>query len=217
MADADIAYKHFRVYITKAGSSGFSIIDQIKLYEQISQDAINLVNAQSATATASSTYPANGGNLASLPVNVLSDNGKYWEPATATVPCWLTISFQTAKAVRVFEMINSTTYPIETPASYKLQGSNDNTVWTDLYTNVDTLQPTLKVPLYLMVLGKSTLDNNSRSSRVLVYDWNSAALIKSITPDNDGSWACNLLTSNEVFVTHLGPSGYPPITTLNME
>lgn len=207
MSDAAIAYKHFRIYITATPRNDYARIETVRLYEQVARGATNIAIPTLATATSSGNYTET-----TLPINALSENtSPYWESNKDFNPKWLKISFPIARHVRAFEIV-SIGDVTEYPSSFVFQGSNDDSVWVDIYsTTTNTLDGAFIAP-YLDVSGISMLDNGNKSDRVLVYDWETGALLKKVVPNFDGSWLYSPRYDDEIFVTHLGIAGYEPKT-----
>jgi hypothetical protein len=206
MSDAAIAYKHYRIYITTTPRNDYATINQLRLFESVSKTATNIATTLSgATATSSGNYNAGVG-----PENILTETG-YWESSNTTSPKWVVVSYETAKSVRAFELI-ATQYENETPKDFKFQGSNDQTTWIDIEAVIGNVSSAYLSAPYLDLSGTSKLESGDKSSRVLVYDWLTGALLKSIVPSFNGIWSCPLRYDDDVFVTHLGTSGYEPKT-----
>ena len=203
MADADIAYKHFRIWITETPKNTYARIDELRLYESVSRDAENIATPLLATATSIGNYSGSTG-----PGNVMSTTG-YWESNSTLNPKWIVLSFATARPVRAFDMISKGD-PTEYPIAFKLQGSNDNSVWTDLYSTTSNTINGALIGMYLDLSGTSKLDNGNKSEKVFVHKWASGDLVEVITPSFDGSWTCPLRYDDDVLVTHIGTSGYEP-------
>lgn len=205
MSDAAIAYKHYRIYITATPRNDYATINQLRLFDSTSKTAVNIATtASGATATSSGVYQSNTADLA------LTQAG-FWESNSTTSPKWLIVSYADAKSVRAFELV-STQYADEMPKDFKFQGSNDKTTWTDILVVVGNVLSEYSNAPYLDLSGTSKLEVGDRTSRVLVYDWLTGSLLKSVIPNIDGTWKCLLRYDDDVFVTHLGTSGYEPKT-----
>ena len=65
----------------------------------------------------------------------------------------------------------------------------------------------------LSVFGESVLDTGVAANKVFVYNYATGALIAAVTPNiTTGAWRLNLQSTDEVLVTHIGPSGYRPLS-----
>lgn len=202
MSDAQISYKHYRLYVTKNLGSSYTRIDQVMMFESRGVDAVNVVSAATATAISSGDYSAD--NNAS---GALQESG-YWESNSSTTPTWLHIEFTEPKPIRAFYF--KADYTGEMPSEFKFQASTDGVTWIDLFSNAVNEKREFRANLHIGVSGVSQLSTGIRSSRVLVSRWATGELIESIIPSADGAWVCFFQDTSDVLVTHIGPSGYEP-------
>lgn len=205
------AYSYFRLVISKAadGGNGYVTVNEFGLYTDEDHSGTNL--ATGATATAISQYVADTGAAKAI------DGGAstFWESNSASGDKWLQVQLGSAAVVRSV-YISSTTYPDEVPRDFQLQASNDGSTWVTIFSWVDWVTSTVAKSSYekinLKIGGVSRLDSDLRSSRVLVFDWASGAFAASIVPNIDGSWGYRPANTDDLLVTHIGPSGYRPVS-----
>lgn len=205
------AYSYYRLVISKAanGGNGYVTVNEFGLYTDKDHSGTNL--AIGATATAISQYDANTGAAKAIDGNAST----FWESNSASGDKWLQVQLGSAAVVRSV-YISSTTYPGEVPRDFQLQASNDGSTWVAIFSWVDWVTADGAKSSYekinLKVGGESKLDSGVRSSKVLLYNWASGALIASIIPNTDGSWEYRPANTNDLLVTHIGPSGYRPVS-----
>lgn len=206
------AYKHYRIWMTKnsaqPATSGYFTINEIGLYEE-TETGVNL--AIGATVAAHSNYDA-----ASVAANAIDGNkNTFWESNNVLEPKWITISLPAPKVVRTL-YLSSTRYSNEVPVDWVFQGSNDLAEWTNLYNVKDWTATTIPKSDYermnLVVSGISKLENGPPSTRVLVYCWDTGALLESVKPMANGEWQYRSRDGSNVLITHIGPSGFQPIS-----
>lgn len=209
---SSLAYKHYRIYITRNAdiTYRFTSIKRVELFSDLSINADNIAKATMATANASGSYKPE-----TAPINALEGGGTNangWESSSISGGAWwFMVSFNTPKEVQAFN-ITFNTQEKELPTDFILQVSNDGDVWEDIYVVTDNVSRNFSVAPYLRLSGLSKLDNGARSSRVCVYDWNTAQLKGVVVPDIDGNWRFPLRYDDDVFVTHIGTAGYEPKT-----
>lgn len=203
------AYSNYRLLISKAANVGtaYITVNEFGLYAAVDGSGANLCTG--ATATASSQYNATTGAAKAIDGN----SSTFWESASESGDKWLRVQLASASVVRSV-YISSTTYPNEVPRDFALQASNDGTTWVTLFSWVDWVTTTVAKSslerVNLNIGGSSKLDSGLRSSKVLVYDWATGAFVASIIPATDGAWEFRPANTNELLVTHIGPSGYKP-------
>lgn len=203
------AYSKYRLMVTKSssGTAGYVAINEFGLYETADHSGANLCTG--ATATASGIYDASRAAAKAIDGNA----GTFWESNNTSLPKWLQVDL--AGAVEVRSMyLSSTTYINEVPRDFSLQGSNDGAAWDTIINFVDWVSTGVAKSAYeqlnVRVGGISQLDTGVSSTRVLVYDWATAAFLVSVVPASDGSWSCSLRLPNDLLITHIGPSGFQP-------
>ena len=203
-------YKYYRVLISKTRSDPYCSLNTVRLYEGASTSSTDV--AQGSIATASSIYGSGTG-----PANVLSSSSNWWSSkihtsAEGKLPQWVQLELPSPKVVRAFA-ISCTVAAGEAPVDFKIQASHDATTWIDIYEETgNTTELTITRYLSISVSGISKLDTGDISVAVFVRDWLSGQLIKKVKPNNDGSWKVGLSSTEPVIITHVGPSGYEPIT-----
>ncbi len=212
------AYSKYRLLITRtssssAGTPGYVTVNDFDLWTTANHSSTRL------GATAGATFSASGQYGSQAPGLVFDGNAStYWESDNAEAASrWVRINLPSAVVVRSF-YINSTSYPSEIPRDFKLQGSNDGTTWVDLFdvtdwVTTDTVRAGEYFATNLTLSGTSVLDTGGGAARVLIYKWGTWEFVASVTPDiSTGEWSYRLSSSMDVLVTHLGPSGYRPIS-----
>ena len=212
------AYSKYRLLVTRtsstlAGSPGYVTVNDFDLWTTAGRSDARL------GATAGATFSASGQYAGQPPGLAFDGNAStYWESDNAVAASrWLRIDLPSAVVVHSF-YINSISYPNEIPRDFKLQGSNDGTTWVDLFSVTGWVTtPTVREGQYfaisLTLLGTSVLDTGVAAVRVLVHEWGTGKLITSVTPNpSTGAWSCVLSEPGDVLVTHIGPSGYRPIS-----
>lgn len=204
------AYSYYRLVISKAanGGNGYATVNEFGLYTAEDHSGTNL--AAGATATADSQYGTYGAANA-----IDGDASTFWESTGAAGDKWLQVQLGSAAVVRSV-YISSTAYPNEVPRDFQLQASNDGSTWVTIFSWVDWVTSPVAKSSYeqinLIIGGASKLDSGLRSSKVLVFNWASGAFVTSIVPNADGSWEYRPTNTNDLLVTHIGPSGYRPIS-----
>lgn len=210
MPDSAVPYQYYRVLISKTRSEPYCSLNTVKLYEGASTSSTDV--AQGSIVTASSFY-----STGTEPFNVLSSSSNWWSSKVHTstegaLPQWVMLELPTPKVVRTFT-ISCTINAAEAPKDYKIQGSNDAITWVDIYEETGNItELTITRYLSVSVSGMSKLDTGDISVAVFVRNWSSGRLIKKVKPNNDGSWKVGLSSTEPVIITHVGPSGYEPIT-----
>ena len=202
------AYTRYRIYVTKAsaGSKGWTAINEFGLFEDSDHLGPNLCTGAIVTAShQNATYVA---------ANAIDGNpSTAWESDNSATDKWLAVQLPEAKVVRSF-YLSQTTWASETPRDFLIQGSNDGTNWTTLAEFVDfaTGNYTGYTSINLSIGGVSKLDTGDPSLRVFVHNWTTGQLVASITPAADGAWNYRPRSTADLLVTHIGPSGYRPIS-----
>ncbi len=212
------AYSKYRLLITRtssssAGTPGYVTVNDFDLWTTADHSGTRLGATAGATFSSSGQYPSRGPGLA-FDGNATT----YWESDNATASSrWVRIDLPSAVVVRSF-YINSTIYPDEIPRDFKLQGSNDGTTWVDLLAVTDWVtSATVRAGQYfatnLALSGTSVLDTGTGAARVLIHNWSTGEFVASVTPNaSTGAWSHRLSEPVDVLVTHIGPSGYRPIS-----
>lgn len=212
------AYSKYRLLITRTSSSSagapeYVTVNDFDLWTTADHSGTRL------GATAGATFSASGQYVSQAPGLAFDgDAGTYWESDNAAAASrWVRIDLPSAVVVRSF-YVNSTTYTTEIPRDFKLQGSDDGSTWVDLFTVTDWVTTTtVRAGQYfvtnLVLSGTSVLDTGSGATRVLIHKWGTWEFVASVTPDaSTGAWSCRMSSSADVLVTHIGPSGYRPIS-----
>lgn len=203
-------YKYYRVLISKTRSDPYCSLNTVRLYEGASTSSTDV--AQGSIATASSTYSSG-----TEPANVLSSSSNWWSSKVHTsaegkLPQWVQLELPSPKVVRAFA-ISCTVAAGEAPVDFKIQASHDATTWIDIYEETgNTTELTITRYLSISVSGISKLDSGDRSVAVLIRDWETGILLNKIKPNNDGSWRFGMASVIPVLITHIGPSGFKPIS-----
>lgn len=209
MSDSEISRKHYRLYITRTYRMDYARIDRIMMYTSADRLAENILDPALIESISSS------GNYSSttLPANVATSAG-YWESQNSLADKWVSVKLRTPQPVRAFSIAVGGGWN-EFPIDFIFQSSVDGIVWEDLLSSANNPVANLtsfyfETAIYLDLSGISKLENNNPSQAVLVHDWNTGNLIKKVVPDTNGNWKCPLRYSDDVLVTHIGPSGYEP-------
>lgn len=214
---AIVSYRYYRLVLRKnsnpnQNSNIYFSINEFGLYTDADHSGPNLCTG--ATATAQDQYEANVG-----PGNAIDGNPtSYWESGVLSggsaggYTKWLKVDLGVPREVRSL-YLSSTAYAAEVPVDWDIQASNDSATWVTLFEFRNWTAPGVTKSGYealtlVAVGGVSKLDNGQRSSRVLVYDWLTGELLKSIVPESNGSWKYQTSTMRDVLVTHIGPSGF---------
>ena len=202
------AYTRYRIYVTNNayGTKGYVAINELGLFEDADHLGPNLCTGSVVTAShQNGTYVA---------ANAIDGNAStVWETDGSATDKWLAVQLPEAKVVRSF-YLSQTIWAGETPRDFLIQGSNDGTNWTTLAEFVDfaTGNYTGYTSINLSIGGVSKLDTGNPSLRVLVHNWTTGQLVASITPAADGAWNYRPRSTADLLVTHIGPSGYRPIS-----
>lgn len=205
------AYKYFRIYITKnsGNSSGYISVNGFRLYGEADHSGVDL--CQGAIVTADSQY---SGSMA--PPNAIDGNPTtFWESNNAGLPHWIKVELPDPMQVRSF-YLSSTAYPSEVPVNFSLQGSDDGIAWSDVavvkgWTTDNTVKSSYE-QIDLFIGGTSVLDTGARASKVVVFDWLTYAVLGTTIPNAAGAWSFQLRGYSDVMVTHIGPTGFQPVT-----
>lgn len=208
------AYSKYRLYITKnsANSLDFVSVAEFKAFEAIDGSGTNLLTG---TASSSSNYSG------APPSNAFDGNPTtgWASNNTGAAFQWLRNDLVSAVTARNFFIRSSPGGYQQIPRDFIIQGSNDGSAWEDIIRvdgwvpigTTGTKEGTILVGI--SVSGESVLDTGAASSKVLVHNYATGALIAAITPNiTTGAWRLNLQTTDEVLVTHIGPSGYRPLS-----
>ena len=206
------AYRYYRVNLIRNASGSLATdgtyfaINTLALYEDRAASVL-LSQGKPATASGSySGYPPSG----AFDANPTT----FWESDNAAVVKWLRVDLGTAKLVRFMRLV-STQYLGEAPKEFQLQGSNDGSSWTTLLDVLDsgangTKGLTYEAQVGLRVSGTSKLETGSPSTRVQIHKWDTGRLTHSIAPDHTGAYTAVVQESGDVYVVHIGPSGFRP-------
>lgn len=212
------AYSKYRLLITRtsstgAGSPAYITVNDFDLWTTADHSGTRL------GATAGATFSSSGQYASQAPELAFDGNeSTLWESDNAAATSrWVRIDLPSAVVVRSF-YINSTTYSNEIPRDFKLQGSNDGTTWVDLFDVTDWVtSATVRAGQYfaisLSLSGTSILDTGLGAARVLIHKWSTGEFVASVTPNTStGAWSYRMPEPVDVLVTHIGPSGYRPIS-----
>ena len=202
------AYTRYRIYVTKnaGGTKGYVAINELGLFEDVDHLGPNLCTGPVVTASHQ--------NAPYVAANAIDGNAStVWDTDSSATDKWLAVQLPEAKVVRSF-YLSQTTWAGETPRDFLIQGSNDGTKWTTVIEFVDfaTGNYTGYTSINLSIGGVSKLDTGNPSLRVLVHNWTTGQLVASIIPAADGAWNYRPRSTADLLVTHIGPSGYRPIS-----
>lgn len=204
-----LPFKYYRLYITKNanGNNGYFSMNTFSMFETNESTTDLCIGA---TATASSNYNAS----TEAPKAIDNNASTYWETASTAGDKWFQVELPAAKKVRKL-IITTTNYQGEMPSAFIFQGSNDNVNWTNLKTvNRGTFgSPNSYVELLSTVVGgKSVLDSGDPSLKVILFNWQTMQYIIHTTPNASGDWFLYLNDPSDLLITHIGPSGFQPIS-----
>lgn len=187
-------------------------VAEFKAFAAIDGSGTNLLTG---TASSSSNYSG------APPSNAFDgDPATGWASAnTGAAFQWLRNDLVSAVTIRNFFIRSSPGGFQQIPRDFIIQGSNDGSTWEDI-VRVDGWVPVgtsgTKEGNFLAglsVSGESVLDTGDASNKVFVYNYATGALIATVTPNiTTGAWRLNLQSLDEVLVTHVGPSGYRPLS-----
>lgn len=172
------------------GGDGFIALTEIKLMNDNSANGVQLLKGGTAT---SKTY-FGPGYEASLAFDGVTSTR--WASSGGTPPEWIVYTLPSAivKPKYLYLMLNNQSES-NGPAELLLEGSSDGGVtWNYLYSasNFATAaQLTSGIVLSTDAVGLRgyALDSSGLpANRVLIYNWNTGALVKSVTPKQDGTW-----------------------------
>ena len=200
-------FKYYRLYLTRnvAGNNGYFSMNTFSMFETHDSTTDLCLGA---TATASSNYNA----TTDAPKATDNNASTYWESTSTQSDKWFKIELPIAKKVRKL-VITTTTYKNEMPVGLIVQGSNDDINWTNLKTvNKGAVPDSYTELLNIAVGGKSVLDSGDPSLRVIIYDWVTMQYLTHTTPNASGDWFLYLNGISDVLITHIGPSGFQPIS-----
>ena len=212
------AYSKYRLLITRASRIDmeglkYVAVNDFDLWTTVDRSDTRLGATAGATFSASGQYASQAPELA-----FDGDASTFWESDNAAATSrWVRIDLPSAVIVRSF-YINSTAYPNEIPRDFKLQGSNDGTTWVDLSAVTDWVTaPTVRAGQYFQtnfaLSGTSVLDTGAGTARVLIHKWATGEFVASVAPNTStGAWSYRMTEPVDVLVTHIGPSGYRPIS-----
>ena len=209
------AYSKYRIYVTRtaitdAGAPNYCTINEFRGFTNGDGSGSNLFTG--GTASASGAYSDQTANLA-----FDGNAATYWESDDAASGFrWLRYDLASAVVIRNF-YLSSTTYPSEVPRDFLLQGSNDGTSWTTLFQAVDWVATNVakseSMRLDLSVGGASLLDTGVGSIKVLLHRYSDGVLIGSASPNAvTGQWQYRPQNNDPLLVTHIGPSGFRPVS-----
>lgn len=209
------AYSKYRIYVTRTASTaayapGYCTINEFRGFTNGDGSGSNLFTG--GTASASSAYSAHTANLA-----FDGNAATFWESDNAAPDFrWLRYDLASAVVIRNF-YLSSTTYPEEVPRDFLIQGSNDDTTWTTLFRVTDWVTTgvakTGSIRADLMVGGASLLDTGAGATKVFILRYADGGFIGTAVPNAvTGEWQYRLQTTDDLLVTHIGPSGFRPIS-----
>lgn len=210
-----VAYSKYRIYVTRtastaAGAPRYCTINEFRGFPNGDGSGSNLFTG--GTASASDVYLDQTANLA-----FDGNAATYWESNNATSGFrWLRYDLESAVVIRNF-YLSSTQYPDEVPRDFLIQGSNDGTTWTTLFQGTDwvttAVAKTGSIRVDLMVGGASLLDTGAGATKVFILRYADGGFIGTAVPNAvTGEWQYHLHTTDDLLVTHIGPSGFRPIS-----
>ena len=201
-----MAIGSFRYYRLLFATAKYTTINEIGMYE--SNDGTGTNRLTGSTATSSGSYSG------TTPGNSIDGNtSTYWESLSNSAGNWIAYDLGTAYTIKSLK-VTSTTYPNEVPVSFEFQVSTNGSTWRTVgffvFGVVGTTQTNKVQALDSYVGGVSQLDSGAASTRVLVYNWSTGALMGSATPASDGSYEWRFESAVNVLLVHTGTAGYEP-------
>ena len=204
-----LPFKYYRLYITKSanGNNGYMSMNTFSMFETNESTTDLCIGA---IAKASSNYNATSDASKAIDGNPST----LWEATSAAGDKTFTVELPVAKKVRKL-IITATTYQAEMPSNFIFQGSDDNINWTNIksvtrgtFNNVTSYIELLST----VVGGKSVLDSGDPSLKVILYNWQTMQYIIHTTPNASGDWFLYVNDPSDLLITHIGPSGFQPIS-----
>lgn len=201
------AYRYYRFLFI---SAIWTCVNEIGVYASDDGTGTNLLTGS--TATASDTYA--GSYAASYTID--GNSSTKWASGSTSGNSWLSYDLGTAAAISSFK-ISANEPGWSAPRNLTVQASDDGSTWVTLIPcpNFNIAASTIitnVVQRIYRIEGESVLDTAVASTAVCVFDWSTLALIAKITPASDGTYQLGFESSASVLVTHIGPSGYQPIS-----
>lgn len=201
----DRAYKYYRLSATRAMSSTSISVNEIYLYDTTSSTAATPNKATGAIATSRTSH---GGETANLAID--GDINTRWRSAELSGPAeWLKIELPVPTVIRRFGF-RTTSFPQFAPRDFVFEGSHDDLVWDTLVERTGNTSTDAYYTFSIVLSGVSKIDTGESALKVYVNNWNTGQLVTMATPNIDGSWSVSLDKTNDLLVTHIGPSGYEP-------
>lgn len=119
-----LAYKYFRIYVTKAmrngGSAAFTNFAEVQFYDV---DGVEFT-ADNATYTCSSTY---GTDYVSKAFD--GSISTFWHSSTGGMPQWICAQYKTAHSLGKVRLCTRNDTFQDWPADFQIQASNDGSTW----------------------------------------------------------------------------------------
>lgn len=202
---ARMAYRHYRLEFSKnsSGNNEYYTVNELGLYGSIAPGSPNLCIGAVTTASGQYSTQAPGYATDGNPTT-------FWESGLNGSPSWLQVDLGSPVAIFAFSLL-STKYADERPVDFKIKASADGIAWTEMDSRTAFAAHAGEVNLIgFGVKGISTLEDGSPSSKVAVFRWSDQSLVATVTPGHDGSW--KTLVAEPVLVTHMGPSGFRPLS-----
>lgn len=205
-----IAYKSFRLYITRnsGGGNGYMAVSEWRMYEDEEGATPNVLvgGVASASHTNGSYVPANA-------FDGVEDTT--WESTSISGDKWLRYDLPEPVMVRSI-YVSHNRWTGERPRDFKIQGSNDDGAsWDDLTEMKDFLLSSGPAGQFATMVrsitGRSILHDGRPAIRVRIYDWNTGNFLVQVTPDEDGYWGFNMYQTAPVMLVHVPPEGYRPL------
>lgn len=199
------AYRYYRLVFLDAT---YTTINEISMHTAADGSGANLLSG--ATASSNGSYSTYTPDLA-----IDGNSSTFWESATSSSGNWIAFDLGSAQVVASLKT-TSTTYPAEVPRNFYFQVSLDGSSWTTVgsfvhgtsgVTHTDKL-----LDMSRHIAGVSTVSGGGATQRVLIYDWASGTPITSIVPFSSGAFEFRVASTNDLLVTHIGPSGFRPLS-----
>lgn len=200
------SYRYYRLVFTELG---YVAINSIGLYETNNGTGTNRLTG--ATATASSSYGSQTPDKA-----IDASSATYWESGFDGPDEWISFDLGAAYTIKSLKITSTVSAGSEVPRNFNLQVSTNGTTWVTVgyyvFSPPYTSQTNKVQALDLHVSGNSTISGGAASQKVIIANYSTGELLAAIVPSSSGAYEWRFESSADVLVTHIGPSGYRPLS-----
>lgn len=218
---AGVMWRYYRLYVT--ASSGGTYVGVATMRLSATSGGAQLLTG--GTASASSEY--SGAYTAALAFNSSTSNSDMWysSAAAGAPPHWLKYDLGAVitTAPRYLFLRVYSGAAVDHPSAFNLQGSDDNSTWTDIISVSSVSYELLarwnkgvtreiEIPIGWEVKGNSTHSDTTPTDRVMLFNWSTGRWVDTATPDGSGDYASYVVGPSDVAVVHIGDTGYAPQT-----